>query len=36
VFRTREVAGGFLEEDGELWSRGGVLLAHSRQLGVVL
>jgi acyl-CoA thioesterase len=36
VFRTREVAGGFLEEDGEIWSRAGRLLAHSRQLGVVL
>jgi acyl-CoA thioesterase len=36
VFRTREVAGGFLEEDGELWSRDGRLLAHSRQLGVML
>ncbi len=36
VFRTREVAGGFLEEDGELWSRDGRLLAHSRQLGVLL
>jgi acyl-CoA thioesterase len=36
AFRTREVAGGFLEEDGEIWSRSGRLLAHSRQLGVVL
>jgi acyl-CoA thioesterase len=36
VFRTREVAGGFLEEDGELFSRDGRLLAHSRQLGVML
>lgn len=36
VFRTREVAGGFLEEDGEIWSRSGQLLAHSRQLGVVM
>jgi acyl-CoA thioesterase len=35
-FRTREVSGGFLEEDGEIWSRDGRLLAHSRQLGVVL
>ena len=36
AFRTRTVAGGFLEEDGEIWSRGGRLLAHSRQLGVLL
>ncbi len=36
AFRTREVAGGFLEEDGEIWSRDGRLLAHSRQLGVLL
>lgn len=36
AFRTREVASGFLEEDGEIWSRDGCLLAHSRQLGAVL
>lgn len=36
VFRTREVAEGYLEEDGEIWSRGGVLLAQSRQLGLLL
>jgi acyl-CoA thioesterase len=36
AFRTREVSGGFLEEDGEIWGRDGRLLAHSRQLGVVL
>ncbi len=35
-FRTREVSDGFLEEDGEIWSRDGRLLAHSRQLGAVL
>jgi len=36
VFRTREVRGGYLEEDGEIWSRDGELLAHSRQLGLLL
>ncbi|HEU4427352.1 MAG TPA: thioesterase family protein [Myxococcota bacterium] len=36
AFRTREVSNGFLEEDGEIWSRDGRLLAHSRQLGFVL
>lgn len=35
-FRTRAAAEGFLEEDGEIWSAGGVLLAQSRQLAVVL
>ena len=35
-FRTRVVARGFLEEDGEVWSRDGRLLAMSRQLGVLL
>jgi len=36
IFRTREAHEGFLEEDGEIWSRGGVLLAHSRQLAVLV
>jgi hypothetical protein len=31
-FRTNVVAEGFLEEDGQIWSRDGVLLAQSRQL----
>jgi acyl-CoA thioesterase len=34
VFRTRELEDGYLEEDGELWSRGGQLLAQVRQLAV--
>jgi acyl-CoA thioesterase len=36
VFRSTASAGGFFEEDGELWSPGGVLLAHSRQLALML
>ncbi|MFK7898528.1 MAG: thioesterase family protein [Myxococcota bacterium] len=35
-FRTRAVQGGYLEEDGEIWSEGGVLLAQARQLAVVI
>jgi len=35
-FRTRQVSDGFLEEDGEVWSRDGVLLAQSRQLALVV
>lgn len=35
-FRTRAVQGGYLEEDGEIWSEDGVLLAQARQVGVVL
>jgi acyl-CoA thioesterase len=34
VFRTTVSAGGYLEEDGEVWSADGRLLAHSRQLAV--
>ena len=34
-FTTRLAAGGFWEEDGELWSQDGTLLAHSRQLAIV-
>jgi acyl-CoA thioesterase len=35
-FRTRTVAEGFLEEDGELWLANGALLAQSRQLAIML
>ncbi len=35
-FRTNVVAEGFLEEDGQIWSRDGVLLAQSRQLAAIL
>ena len=34
-FRSSMARDGFLEEDGEIWSRDGVLLAHSRQLAVL-
>lgn len=35
-FRTTLVDGGYLEEDGEVWSEDGRLLAHSRQLAVAI
>jgi len=36
VFRSSTASAGFFEEDGELWSRNGELLVHSRQLAIVL
>ena len=35
-FRTTVATEGFLEEDGQLWTADGTLLAHSRQLGLLL
>jgi len=36
VYRTRTLRDGFAEEDGEIWTRQGVLLAQSRQLAMLI
>jgi len=36
VFRSTDAAEGLIEEDGELWSPDGVLLAQSRQLALLV
>ena len=36
AFRSQMAGDGFVEEDGEVWSRDGRLLAHSRQLAMTL
>ena len=36
AFRSRAAREGFFEEDGELWSRDGVLIAQSRQLALLI
>ena len=35
-FGTGAAREGFFEEEGEIWSRSGVLIAQSRQLGLFL
>jgi acyl-CoA thioesterase len=36
LYRSRVASGGFIEEDGEIWSPGGRLLAQSRQLALLM
>ena len=35
AFSTRNIAGGYLETDGEIWDEAGSLVAQSRQLQLV-
>jgi acyl-CoA thioesterase len=35
-FTSRHASGGFVEEDGEVWSGDGTLLAQSRQLALMM
>jgi acyl-CoA thioesterase len=36
VFRSQTLRAGFVEEDGEIWTRDGLLLAQSRQLAMLI
>ena len=35
VFRSQIARDGYVEEDGEIWTRDGILLAQSRQLALL-
>jgi hypothetical protein len=34
-FNTKEIQGGMFEEDGIIWDENGVLVAQSRQIGLI-